>query len=293
MLAPSSTSVATDSARLPGTAGTTRPGHEGVRSPAHLPGRATAPEPDYSADGDNASDVSNPYLYTGRRNDAETNLLQYRNRYYETHLGRFISRDPAGYVDGYNLYEYASGRVVKMGDAFGQMGPITGFFVGQFIECAVGHLQGILAAAAFETWQDITNCREAQYHAAYNGDIPCCNCGGRRPRFIPPKNCKRYRKKDLAVNWEDKNALASFFKCLVGANNPVPVKVDLDLWIEYHCYKEEGDCACSLHINTYAVARRTDGVRGFAQTDKRIESLSGKCEGRIEDMEDFVCERCD
>ena len=34
-------------------------------------------DPDHSADSDNASDVSNPYLYTGRRADSESNLMQY------------------------------------------------------------------------------------------------------------------------------------------------------------------------------------------------------------------------
>jgi RHS repeat-associated protein len=66
--------------------------------------------------------VNNPYLYTGRRNDAETNLYQYRHRYYSWRLGRFISRDPKGYVDGYNLYQYAGGRVVVMNDPMGLAG---------------------------------------------------------------------------------------------------------------------------------------------------------------------------
>ena len=82
-------------------------------------GKPTVLEPDWSADGDNASDVHNPYLYTGRRNDAETNLYQYRHRYYSWRLGRFISRDPKGYVDGLNLYEYVGGRVVVALDPVG------------------------------------------------------------------------------------------------------------------------------------------------------------------------------
>jgi RHS repeat-associated protein len=46
----------------------------------------------------------NTYMYTGRNQDAETGLQYFRNRYYSDSNGRFISRDPIGYVDGFNLY---------------------------------------------------------------------------------------------------------------------------------------------------------------------------------------------
>jgi RHS repeat-associated protein len=44
------------------------------------------------------------YRYTGRRLDLETGIYYFRARYYHAELGRFISRDPIGYVDGMNLY---------------------------------------------------------------------------------------------------------------------------------------------------------------------------------------------
>jgi RHS repeat-associated protein len=44
------------------------------------------------------------FRYTGRRLDLETALYYFRARYYHAQLGRFISRDPIGYVDGMNLY---------------------------------------------------------------------------------------------------------------------------------------------------------------------------------------------
>ena len=54
----------------------------------------------------NWSCVNNPYQYTSQRYDPETGWLYYKNRYYDTDLGRFISRDPLKYADGLNLYEY-------------------------------------------------------------------------------------------------------------------------------------------------------------------------------------------
>ena len=63
------------------------------------------------------------FIYTGRRYDAESavyddtnwliveqpGLYYYRARYFSPALGRFIQRDPKGYVDGMGLYEYFAG----------------------------------------------------------------------------------------------------------------------------------------------------------------------------------------
>jgi RHS repeat-associated protein len=57
-----------------------------------------------------ASSIQNPLLFTGRRLDAETGLMYYRARYYDVDLGRFIGRDPFGYVDGMNMYQYVRGN---------------------------------------------------------------------------------------------------------------------------------------------------------------------------------------
>jgi RHS repeat-associated protein len=50
------------------------------------------------------SAVGNPYLYTARRLDDETGLMYFRFRMYDVSTGRFISRDPLGYVDGMSMY---------------------------------------------------------------------------------------------------------------------------------------------------------------------------------------------
>jgi RHS repeat-associated protein len=45
--------------------------------------------------------------FTGQVLDAETSLMLYRNRFYHTGLGRFVSRDPIGYDAGdKSLYRY-------------------------------------------------------------------------------------------------------------------------------------------------------------------------------------------
>lgn len=65
------------------------------------------------------SALANPYGYTGRRYDAESALYHYRNRMYSPALGRFLTRDPAGYIDGLNLYQYVLGNPLAYIDPWG------------------------------------------------------------------------------------------------------------------------------------------------------------------------------
>ena len=67
----------------------------------------------------NNSNYNNPYAYTGRRFDNESGLYYYRNCYYQPSLARFISNDPQGFVDGYNMYAYVKSNSLKYTDPFG------------------------------------------------------------------------------------------------------------------------------------------------------------------------------
>jgi RHS repeat-associated protein len=59
-------------------------------------------------------------LFTGRDLDTETGLYYYRARYYDSELGRFISRDPIGHGDGdCNQYAYGDDRPLSSVDAEG------------------------------------------------------------------------------------------------------------------------------------------------------------------------------
>ena len=52
--------------------------------------------------------VLNHFLHAGRYYDEETGLYWNRFRTYDPYTGRFLQRDPLGYVDGENLFEYAA-----------------------------------------------------------------------------------------------------------------------------------------------------------------------------------------
>ncbi len=63
--------------------------------------------------------LTNPFQYTAREWDAETNLQFSRFRYYDPSVGRFISEDPIQFYGGTNFYAYTHNRPTYYVDAFG------------------------------------------------------------------------------------------------------------------------------------------------------------------------------
>jgi RHS repeat-associated protein len=59
------------------------------------------------------------YLHQGGRYDVHTGLYQFRHRDYVAVLGRWLEQDPAGYVNGMNLYEYEGSNPPNNLDASG------------------------------------------------------------------------------------------------------------------------------------------------------------------------------
>jgi len=73
--------------------------------------------PDYTTRSSSA--ISNPVGFQGLFHDDETGLIYVRNRYLNTALGRWMTRDPKRYSDGQNLYEYVRSRSVVLMDPSG------------------------------------------------------------------------------------------------------------------------------------------------------------------------------
>ncbi len=60
-----------------------------------------------------------PWRFSSKRIDEETGLYYFGRRYYAPWMGRWITEDPEGLVDGVNLYAYVIGNPVTYFDPFG------------------------------------------------------------------------------------------------------------------------------------------------------------------------------
>ena len=74
-----------------------------------------APEPDVAAD----STAKNRFGFHGRDRDPATGWVYMRNRWYDPEMGRFVSQDPLGYVDGPAATAFAGNGPVNSTDPLG------------------------------------------------------------------------------------------------------------------------------------------------------------------------------
>lgn len=63
----------------------------------------------------------NNFRYTGREFDAETNLYNYRARYYDQNIGRFLTEDPKAYAGRSGIYNYVGGNPTTYTDPSGNV----------------------------------------------------------------------------------------------------------------------------------------------------------------------------
>ena len=66
-----------------------------------------------------ASAAKNPYGFQGLPRDPETGFLYARNRYFDPEIGRFVTADPLGFVDGPSEYAFASNNPSDREDGLG------------------------------------------------------------------------------------------------------------------------------------------------------------------------------
>jgi len=70
-------------------------------------------------DGDSMGEPWRYIGYTGQMRDHESGLWYYRNRHMDPLAGRFLQRDPAGWVDGMNMYAYVRNNPLRYTDPYG------------------------------------------------------------------------------------------------------------------------------------------------------------------------------
>lgn len=75
--------------------------------------------------------INNHVLFAGREYDFETEMYYYRARYMNNIIGRFMQKDPQGYIDGMNDYFYVYNNPVNYIDIFGEdRNPVVDFLFG-------------------------------------------------------------------------------------------------------------------------------------------------------------------
>jgi RHS repeat-associated protein len=74
----------------------------------------------YIAGRDDAETRLKRYRYSGKERDDETGLYYYGARYYAPWLGRWCSVDPAGAIDGYNLFRFCTNNPIVFTDRDGE-----------------------------------------------------------------------------------------------------------------------------------------------------------------------------
>jgi RHS repeat-associated protein len=104
----------------------------------------------------------NPFRFTARDFDTETNLQFSRNRYFDPSAGRFLREDPARFTGGINFYRYVSNNPINLVDPLGlwpnakcackiaagaAAGGIAGAGIGRKVGGVLGGLGGGIAGA--------------------------------------------------------------------------------------------------------------------------------------------------
>jgi RHS repeat-associated protein len=79
-----------------------------------------------------AGKLDNRKGYAGYEHDESLTMYHVRHRVYRADLGRWMTRDPLGYVDGMGLYEYVGGMAVRGRDPSG---------LARALPCAAGKCQ--------------------------------------------------------------------------------------------------------------------------------------------------------
>jgi RHS repeat-associated protein len=70
--------------------------------------------------------TANPFRFSTKYHDEETDLLYYGYRYYDPNAGRWLNRDPVWELGGLNLYGYVRNNPIKGSDRLGLAGGAEG-----------------------------------------------------------------------------------------------------------------------------------------------------------------------
>ena len=76
------------------------------------------------------SSISNPWRYGNKRIDEASGLINFGMRYFDPSIGQWLTQDPAGFVDGPNLYAYCYNSPLLFYDPYGLSSLDTAYGLG-------------------------------------------------------------------------------------------------------------------------------------------------------------------
>jgi len=164
--------------------------------------------------GRNANEVSQKrYRYTGKEKDDENGLYYHGARYYASWLGRWTATDPAGLVDGVNLYAYCKGNPVKYFDPDGKEILLSG---------SLEQRQLIL-----DNMQKLTNDKLGMRNIDDNGSISTVII--KEGRENTDKNLKTGSNLIRKLNKKGDSAKSVIIGIVTGDNFATPPEANIDL----------------------------------------------------------------
>jgi RHS repeat-associated protein len=85
------------------------------------------------------SSAANLYGFHGHEVDPATGLVYMRNRWYDPAMGRFVTADPLGYVDGPGTYAFAGGDPANSSDPLGLYAEAGHYYTVLWVALQVGY----------------------------------------------------------------------------------------------------------------------------------------------------------
>ncbi len=126
---------------------------------------------------DEPSAFGNPFMWTGQRHDVAIGLYHFPFRTYSPRLGRWLQRDPLGYVDGVNMYEYVVSSPTNFIDA---LGLYRGKGIVRKTREAIGGVVSVGPSAAYDAGAGDSYDKSVEYSNKYGDKGSADDPGGAR-----------------------------------------------------------------------------------------------------------------
>lgn len=146
----------------------------------------------YQANNKDIKCAAKRYRYTGMERDEETGLAYHSARYYLPWLGRWLSTDPAGLVDGSNVYKYVMNNPLIHNDFSGRQANTLEDGAGGVCHTCHDplktHLPANVTADIAVKWQEIEALQKAydvNYEIVYERERARDPYGGMAPGIVP------------------------------------------------------------------------------------------------------------